>query len=194
MAINLGTNATTGAGEIKNGALVGISVDTAGVASTVLPLVVPNGTGVGHAVALGQVLPTAAISNFRAYQSTGQSISANTWTAIIFQTKVFDDLVEYDVATGKFTAKVDGTYMFKVGIKGSQTSATNRLIMIYLNGSLYQYIFENPSFTGAIAIFAGTTPIKLNAGDYAQAYYYTGIAETLTAGQTFTYFGGYRIK
>jgi len=147
------------------------------------------------------VLPTAAISNFRAYQSTGQSISANTNTAIIFQTKVFDDLVEYDVATGKFTAKVAGTYVFTCGIYGGQTSATTRLSIIYVNGVAKCRLQESAADNGNHTIAGTSIPLKLNAGDYVQVYYSTGTAETtgngitdLTLLEQIIYFGGYRIK
>ena len=140
------------------------------------------------------VLPTAAISNFRAYQSTGQSISASTGTAIIFQTKVFDDLVEYDAATGKFTAKVAGTYIFQASITGAQTAVTNRVVMFYVNGGENCRAQQDNGSTGNLAMIGSSVPIKLIAGDYIQVYYYTGAAETLATGATATYFGGYRIK
>ena len=156
--------------------------------------IVKNGVLNNQAVALGQVLPTAAISNFRAYQSTGQSIAAGTATAIIFQTKVFDDLTEYDVATGRFTAKVTGTYVFNASIHGSQTSATNRFVMVYINGTENCRIQQDTASIGSSAMTGSTVPVKLNVGDYAQVFYVTGIADTLNASASLTYFGGYRIK
>jgi len=156
--------------------------------------IVKNGVLNNQAVALGQVLPTAAISNFKAYQSTGQSISASTATAIIFQTKVFDDLTEYDVATGKFTAKVTGTYVFNASIHGDQTAVTNRIVSFWVNGAISCRAQQDDGATGNCSMIGSSVPIKLIAGDYVQVYYYTGAAETLHTGATETYFGGYRIK
>jgi len=140
------------------------------------------------------VLPTASISNFSAYQSTGQSISANTLTNIVFQTKVFDDLNEYDVTNGHFTAKVAGTYVFSGGIYDGQTSVTNRRVMIFVNGAETCYLQGDNGSTGAIPLVGGTKPLKLNVGDYVQVYYYTGIAATTGTVASAIYFGGYRIK
>ena len=163
--------------------------------------IVKNGVLNNQAVNLGQVLPTAAISNFKAYQSTGQSIAANTGTAIIFQTKVFDDLVEYDVATGKFMAKVAGTYIFTCGIYGGQTSTAVRYSIIYVNGVAKCRLHESAADNGTKTMAGTSIPLKLNAGDYVQVYYATSIAETTGNGITdlqsleqIIYFGGYRIK
>lgn len=158
------------------------------------PLLVAPATSSGHAVNLGQILPGASISNFMAYKSTAQSIVAATITIINFQTKVFDDLTEFNVSTGQFVPLVSGTYVFNAGVHGTTSSVGRRVLYLYVNG-VEHVRFQELSSAGNDSTMAGNSgPVKLTAGDVVATYYQSGIADTISTGQAQTYFGGYRIK
>lgn len=84
---------------------------------------------------LDGILASTAISNFRAYQSSAQSISADTWTTVSLQTEEFDDLGEFSTSTYQFVPASTGTYSFAGGVRGTQTTVNIRGLAIYVNGS-----------------------------------------------------------
>lgn len=135
-----------------------------------------------------------ATSCFRAYQSSGQAISATTTTIVQFQTEDFDDLGEYSTSTYEFVPGVAGKYIFAAGVFGGQAAATDRLIMLYVNGSERVRMQQTSGDKGQTTIAGTSGVVSLSASDVVTLRYFTGIAETLTTGSAITYFSGYRVK
>jgi hypothetical protein len=137
----------------------------------------------------------ATMSNFYLYQNASQSFAATTAAALNCQAALFDDLGECTLGTAaKFTAQQAGTYVFFGGVHGTTTSGPAKILYLFVNGVERVRMQETGSTAGG-ATFAGSSgPVKLNAGDYVQLYYFSGIADTSTAGSTITYFSGQRTK
>lgn len=111
-------------------------------------------------------LPKAA-----AYRSTNQSISASTWTKVVFDTEEFD--TGSDFATGTFTCDTDGKYLIvttvSMGTFGDQDPVD---LLIYKNGSPAKYAFGLGTSTASteIAIISGAAILDLVATDTIDIY------------------------
>jgi phage-related tail fiber protein len=138
-------------------------------------------------------LPLGNLSAFMVTPKTTQSISASTFTALVFQTKLFDDLGEVD-ATGRFIAARDGTYVFTAGVHAMLNSTTNRVLMLYVNGAERVRLQEINNTAGQTTLAGTSGPVRLKAGDMVQVYYFTQAADTLFIDPPCTYFSGWRIK
>lgn len=117
---------------------------------------------------------TASYVGVSAYKSAGQSISANTWTAVTFDTEDFDTNSFHDntTNTSRFTIPAGraGKYEVSGAISWAASNAgTFRLVAIYKNGSVVNQLVQ----------FAGTNdgtiqPIAcvydLVATDYLEVY------------------------
>lgn len=150
--------------------------------------------GQPYGSALSPALPSNAVGNFYAYKTATQTFVATTVVAVNFDTKLFDDLAEFNTSTGIFTPAADGFYVFSGGIEGTQTSVARRIIGVLVNGTERVRLQDTTGNSGACAICGASPPIKLKAGDAVRLFYYTGIADTTTATQQTDFFGGYRIK
>lgn len=136
-----------------------------------------------------------SISCFLAYKATtGQALSAGVQTVGVFDTKVFDDNVEYSVATSKFTAKVAGTYVFNAGYGGTQVVPTRRQLSLYVNGAVRAVMQDSTADSGVSVLAGSSGPVRLAAGDTVNAEFFSTLADTTAVGQAITYFSGWRIK
>lgn len=143
----------------------------------------------------------AAPSCFQTTMGNTQAItgSANP-VPIILNTKVFDDLNEYNTANGRFTAQKSGTYCFTGAVTGdaSQTTVGLRAIGFAVNGvtPVRIRVAKNFEVTGPDLISGSSGPMRLTAGDYVQMYYFSQYSETIPVppDNASTYFGGWRIK
>jgi hypothetical protein len=125
---------------------------------------------------------------FSAYESSGTSLSANTWTKIALATEEFD--TNSNFSSGRFTPTIAGYYQ----INGSFTATTTNFALfcsIYKNGSAYKYgnlIFAN-SGVGAIAVVSSL--VYLNGStDYVEFYALTTSSATSSTGAAYVYFNG----
>lgn len=136
-----------------------------------------------------------ASSCFSAYRSSSQAIAATTFTTIVFNTELFDDLSEYDTATGVFTAQQAGTYNFTASIvAAAMTSPMDRVMALYVNG-VERIRMALTRLEPGNAMLAGTSgPVRLAASDQVTLRYFSGNADTVQASQSMTYFSGWRIK
>ncbi|MHB1098436.1 MAG: C1q-like domain-containing protein [Burkholderiales bacterium] len=136
-------------------------------------------------------------SAFSAYQSTGQSISASTTTTVLFQTKDFDNLSEYNATTGVFTASESGVYEFGVQVIGTQDSAAATWnLSLSKNGSttyLIDYNGREVSGINGIWTRKGSRILKLSAGDTVSTLFTVSVADTLNNTADNTYFWGKRV-
>jgi hypothetical protein len=125
-------------------------------------------------------------STISAYQSSAQTLSAGATTKLVFQTKSWDSLTEYDNTTNyRFTAKHNGVYLVNASMYLSNPASNNAYsLSAYKNGGQYSVLDVGVSISGATAnrYANGSVQIQLNAGDYVEIYGYSTLANTLVAG------------
>lgn len=130
---------------------------------------------------------------FSAYQSSGTSLSNNTYTKVLFDTEDFD--TNNNFSSSRFTPTVAGYYQLSASILFASGQTTESVIAVYKNGSLFKLLQDIratfvASFSGSILVYAnGTT-------DYFEIYCYQssgGSINTNTASYG-TYFNGSMVR
>jgi hypothetical protein len=122
----------------------------------------------------------AALGNgpaFSAYSSTPQTISADTYTKIVFGTEEYD--TNSNFASSRFTPTVAGYYQINIGAGPYGSGEPSRSILLcYKNGSNYKRLQD----IGTIATntfvndFSGSCLVYCNGStDYVEAYIYIGV-------------------
>lgn len=77
---------------------------------------------------------------FSAYNTSSQSITANTFTKVVLQNELFDTANCFDNTTNyRFTPNVAGYYQINGLVRATGTSLTGAIAVIYKNGSVYTY-------------------------------------------------------
>ena len=183
---------------------MGIVLDgTSGLTSpaavlTTTPLAVTSGgTGVTTSTGTGAVVlgtaPTitgatitvaaTAAPAFSAYQSSGQTLSAATFTKIQFQTEEFDTANAFDSTTNyRFTPQVAGYYQVSGAI--SNNTGTQTVITIYKNGADFKRGNNGSLFGDSVSAL-----VYLNGStDYVELYGYLVAGGALNTGGNLTYF------
>ena len=129
---------------------------------------------------------------FRVYRNGNQTISANTWTKVIYDTESLDNTSSYDHATNyRFTPQVEGWYYFSYGI--SSNGSTSSYVALYKNGSNVQS--GDGSSSGA-TIFGrtGSGLVYLNGStDYVEVYVNQSNT-TVVCSTTNSYFTGFLVS
>lgn len=123
---------------------------------------------------------------FSAYTNTGQALSLNVWTKLVFQVEEFDTNNCYDNTTNhRFTPTVAGYYQVNA-LFGIAATATNLQLAIYKNGSIFKYGTQ-PSTAGNTNVVA---LIYCNGStDYLEIYANLNTnAQNTTSGQPYQYF------
>ncbi|MDH6371745.1 hypothetical protein M2444_003544 [Paenibacillus sp. PastF-3] len=109
-------------------------------------------------------------SNFKAWHTIAQTITSKTMVKLVYSTKVFDPLSEYNASISRFTASQDGVYL--VSAASSITGAPAGTVLVltaWVNGARNTDIGSSP--VGSNTLYAqGSTPIKLTAGMYVEIY------------------------
>jgi hypothetical protein len=125
---------------------------------------------------------------FSAYQSSAQSLTANTATKVQFQTEEFDTASAFDSSTNyRFTPQVAGYYQVNSAINFSSTR-TYTLLLLYKNGSAFK-ISHNGDNAGVGLGGTLSTIVYLNGStDYLEIYGFIGSTQNLTAAATDTWF------
>ena len=124
---------------------------------------------------------------FSAYQSSGQTLSSNTWTKISFQTEEFDTANCFDSAsTYRFMPNVAGYYQISGGYSVA-TTASIMYLQYYKNGSGYK-LTTNSGSAGLAGCY-GSILVYLNGTtDYVELYGYILTGQALSANSQATYF------
>ena len=130
---------------------------------------------------------------FSAYQSTLQSLTANTITKLQFQTKEFDTATAYDNITNyRFTPLVAGYYQ----VNGAFVCSSNRTynnIYIYKTGVNYKDSQTGNGTTGEGASISAL--IYLNGStDYVELYGLTGVTQNTSNSNTDTWFQAVMVR
>lgn len=137
----------------------------------------------------GTVMVSGNMPAFSAYQSVQQTLSANTYTKINFQTEEFDTNSNFDNSAMRFTPSIAGYYQLTGGINGA--SANISQVVLYKNGSLFKYLQNGSAggLWGTVLVYAnGTT-------DYFELWGYTGTGQSLnSSGSQLVYFQGAMVR
>ena len=132
---------------------------------------------------------------FRAGQSSAQTISNATHTAIIFDSEQFDTDSAYDTSNGRFTVPVGeaGKYFFYGHFRYQANGTFDTAIEIHKNGSQIAHIEygSNGVYPSCQASYIG----DLAEGDYIQltAYQSSGSNRDLTGNINYTSFFGMKL-
>ena len=133
---------------------------------------------------------------FIAYSTTGQSISNNTETKIIYENEDLDTNSAYDNSTYRFTvpAGEGGAYQITASA-GIQSSAyiTEFTMYIKINDSVYILGGDGEGANYPYALATGV--VNLSAGDYVEAYCYHiyGSSVTTQTSREANFFSGYKL-
>ena len=122
----------------------------------------------------------AALGNgpaFSAYPSTNQTISADTYTKIVFGTEEYD--TNSNFASSRFTPTVAGYYQINIGAGPYGSGEPTRSILIcYKNGSTYKRLqdIQTAATNSFVNAFSGSCLVYCNGStDYIEAYIYIGV-------------------
>ena len=125
----------------------------------------------------------AAFSGAQARNSSSQSITNNTETAIIFDSEIFDSGTYWASGNNtRFTVPSTGKYSISVSVLFNYSVAGYQTIKIYKNGA-FAYQVDRVGFTGTSSnafSLGKTSLISLTASDYVQAFYYQNSGSTQT--------------
>ena len=162
-----------------------LSGDTSGTVTVTVPAVAGTNTATLPA-ATGTVMVSGNMPAFSVYLSTGQSITQNTFTKVLFDTKLFD--TNNNFASSRFTPTVAGYYQVNLMTVG-QTATSFVQTSIFKNGSAYKYL--GLSATSPYVLVSGL--VYLNGStDYIEGYtYMTGTSPIVS---TVSYFDACLIR
>jgi hypothetical protein len=149
------------------------------------------------AVGTWQLISFIKYTRAKAYRSTDQSYTHETFTKVQFNTEVFDLNNGYDNATNyRYTvgSGCGGQYVVHAKVRISSTAtAAEKLIEVWVNNMLVSKgLFHSTGVTGD---FDGeiTTVLNLAAGDYVEIFIYDPSDGTIVAGSDQTYFEIFRL-
>jgi len=135
----------------------------------------------------------SSVPAFSAYASAGQTLSANTWTKVQFNTKEFDTNNNYDATTNyRFTPTVAGYYQVNAYLGFNTTnSGQSNLVGIYKNGVLSRQGSVIPGQSSSYA-YAGIAALVYFNGstDYIECFAYStgGSIPTSSGNSALCYF------
>lgn len=152
----------------------------------ILDVVAGTGIDIDKTSPQNPTIALTSVSNVRAYSDTDQSISAATWTKVVFGTEDYDD--DFEFATSTFTAKTAGTAVVSVSAKCTAGVASESTVLrVYKNGSTFA-VLDRQFNAGTEGIqLSGTADVKVAVGDTIEAYFYSSAGNTIASGQTVTY-------
>lgn len=130
---------------------------------------------------------------FGYYASTGTSISAGTYTKILFQTQEFD--TASSVSSSRFTPTVAGYYQINamVGLSGS-TNAAYGTANIYKNGSILKQGTNYASTSSSAAAVVNSIVYLNGSTDYVEIYAICPGSITTSTGQANSWWNGALIR
>jgi len=202
------TLTTVGSGSVGTSQLVDGNVTTAKIAdSAVTNAKITDGTIAnaklanssitlnGSAVSLGGSATVGGTNtpSFHVYASSGQTVTANAQTKVVFNTEVID--TDNAFATNTFTVPSGkgGKYLMYATVHNSNRSPSRYHVQIRQNNS-EKLTLE----LGSTGLYAGTTVsglVNASAGDTFDVYYYNNAASNMTidGGISKMFFGGFKL-
>ncbi len=141
------------------------------------------------------------LSRSRATRSTTQAINNATPTTVIFPTEVYDNLGEYAIATGVFTALYTGYYQVKAAVMFANVEwVAGEYVELSLNknDALYSYLSSDYAQATATRLRGakGSDDIYLTAGQYINIVvsHNQGGVINLQANASYNYFSVHRLS
>lgn len=129
-------------------------------------------------------------SGARLTHSVGQGVANTTWTALTFDTEIFDDNTFHDGANPtRLTAPLVGRYLVGGTVEWSASSAGNgRIIGLWKNGATLIAIHKNNPPAGGKMTQTIAAYIDMAAGDYLelQVFQDSGVSLTISAASAFS--------
>lgn len=139
-------------------------------------------------------------SGFRAYKSTNYVLGGAGFFSVVYGTQEYDELGEYDPATGWFRPTVTGMYLIMASLQTSATlGATQRLHMDLMKdnggaGVLVSSMGDTPGANDANADrHIGSVIVPLVAGSDYYVNNYCSTAATFQGGTEYLWFAGKRL-
>ena len=131
---------------------------------------------------------------FSAYANANTTLTAATFTKILFQVEEYD--TNNNFASSTFTPTVAGYYKVTVYWEGNTFTTSYSYVAIYKNGSSWKRAGFTSSATGSGTTAAiVTADIYLNGStDYIEAYGLNGTGTAATAGQATCYFQAVMVR
>jgi hypothetical protein len=135
----------------------------------------------------GTVMVSGNMPAFSAYMTTGQTLTAATYTKLAFNATTFDTASAFNTSTYRFTAPVAGIY--QVNTRGGLASTTGSFYpTIYKNGAVYMYGVPSVNVSSVDNASSFGTLISLTINDYVEIYAYTNSTQTSTSASNATDF------
>lgn len=135
---------------------------------------------------------TAKLQNpfkFSVYRNSAWTTGSNAFAKLQFDSKTFDNGNNYDATTNyRATATEAGDYWFDACAAWTGASVSS-VIEFYVNGVATKYGTLITTGANKNAAF-----LRLNIGDYVEAWLFTASSETGTTGSLSTYFSGFMIS
>jgi hypothetical protein len=143
------------------------------------------------AFAKGFTVGATAAPAFSAYQSSAQSVTANTFTKITFTTEEFD--TNNNFASSRFTPTVAGYY--QVSFSVTTAPPPGFFTMLYKNGVEYK-LGSNLSGTSpnSYAGYGSVLAYMNGSTDYLEIYQYQFATQNIIASASQTYFQAAMIR
>jgi hypothetical protein len=127
---------------------------------------------------------------FSAYPNANQTLSATTYTKILFQTEEFDTNSNY--ASSAFTPTVAGYYQVNTAINWG-TAISRGIVKVYKNGADFKTLCDLQNSTSNAQ--GGSCLVYCNGStDYIEIYAYAGAGCTLSASSSPTWFQASMIR
>ena len=132
---------------------------------------------------------------FSAYINTNQSLAANTFTKVQFNTEEFDTNSNFDSATNyRFTPTVAGYYQFNSVVYVSVAPSSVFQVLFYKNGAAYKQAFYLSNASSGATMVGGSLLTYMNGStDYIEVYANSQSANTIggAVGSIYTQFSGF---
>lgn len=135
---------------------------------------------------------------FRARQGSTQTLTASTWTKAQLNTEDFDTNGDFNNASYRYTAPIDGYYAFQaqVWIASAGISTGFAEAALYKNGSalIYGHRQVGSGSSSTLPRLRMDCLLQLTAGDYIELYGYCSESSRNIVGDPSTYLSGFLVS
>ena len=134
---------------------------------------------------------------FSAKLSSGQIISASTFTKVQFDNEQYDTDNKYDTSNYRFTPTISGVYHINALIMFANLSGTGNLVKVRItkNGSYLTQCgdFAMTTTGSADPIWTTAIDVQLNTTDYIEVEAFQNTGGGVELDTNFSYFSGYKL-
>ncbi|WP_339245324.1 hypothetical protein [Paenibacillus sp. FSL F4-0243] len=148
-------------------------------------IVLDNGAGIVNPWGDNTLTSRSMIS---AWYTLPQSFVANTWTKVMFNQEVFDNLGEYNPTLHRFTAAKPGAYLVSASLNPNSPGANATCTLsVWVSGTRVKDFGYSQTAGTSSTSYQGTVAVRLAAGDYVEIYAYTNLNMTGNGGGAYQY-------